>query len=172
VTIFFSRRIRQQIRDFRDDDCFFRQPDQNVAVPEPRLMTPEPLAQLPFQPVSVDRSWKNALGNDKTDSRPAQRVGSEQNREPRASDGPGSREQCGNIGSMQTLPAGIAPAPGQTLRRARPLARRARITARPPRVRMRTRNPWVRFLRTTEGWNVRFIEIVPQGEQNPQLDDI
>jgi hypothetical protein len=31
------------------------------------------------------------------------------------------------------------------------LARRARSTARPPRVRMRTRNPWVRFLRMTEG---------------------
>jgi hypothetical protein len=31
------------------------------------------------------------------------------------------------------------------------LARRARRIARPPRVRMRTRNPWVRFLRTVEG---------------------
>lgn len=39
----------------------------------------------------------------------------------------------------------------QTPRRWRPLARRARITARPPRVRMRTRNPWVRLRRTTEG---------------------
>lgn len=135
-------------------------------------MTPEPLAQLPLQPVSVDRSWKNTLGNDKTDSGHAQRVGSEQDRETRAPDRPDSCQQRGNIGSMQTLPAGIAPALGQTLRRARPLARRARITARPPRVRMRTRKPWVRFLRTTEGWNVRFIEIVPQGEQNPQLDDI
>lgn len=45
----------------------------------------------------------------------------------------------------------------QTESRARPRARRARITARPPRVRMRTRKPWVRFLRTTEGWKVRFI---------------
>jgi hypothetical protein len=31
------------------------------------------------------------------------------------------------------------------------LARRARITARPPRVRMRTRKPWVRLRRTFEG---------------------
>ena len=32
----------------------------------------------------------------------------------------------------------------QTANRARPLARRARITARPLLVRMRTKNPWVR----------------------------
>jgi hypothetical protein len=44
-----------------------------------------------------------------------------------------------------------------TARRARPLARRALITALPPLVFMRTRNPWVRFLLVTEGWYVRFI---------------
>jgi hypothetical protein len=40
----------------------------------------------------------------------------------------------------------------QTDRRARPLARRARMTARPPRERIRTRKPCVRLRRTTEGW--------------------
>lgn len=40
----------------------------------------------------------------------------------------------------------------QTARRLRPLARRALITARPPRVFMRTRKPWVRLRRVTEGW--------------------
>lgn len=44
--------------------------------------------------------------------------------------------------------AGINYAPS----RARPLARRARITALPARVFMRTRYPCVRFLRVTEGW--------------------
>ena len=39
----------------------------------------------------------------------------------------------------------------QTPSRVRPLARRARITARPPRVRMRTRNPCVRLRRTLDG---------------------
>lgn len=38
-----------------------------------------------------------------------------------------------------------------TANRARPLARRALITARPARVFMRTRNPCVRFLRVTDG---------------------
>jgi hypothetical protein len=40
----------------------------------------------------------------------------------------------------------------QTPRRDRPLARRARITARPPRVFIRTRKPCVRLRRVPEGW--------------------
>jgi len=39
----------------------------------------------------------------------------------------------------------------QTARRLRPFARRALITARPPRVRMRARKPWVRARLTLEG---------------------
>lgn len=39
----------------------------------------------------------------------------------------------------------------QTARRLRPLARRALMTARPPRVFMRTRKPWVRARRVFEG---------------------
>jgi hypothetical protein len=34
----------------------------------------------------------------------------------------------------------------------RPLRRRAEMTARPDRVRMRTRNPWVRLRRRLLGW--------------------
>jgi len=45
----------------------------------------------------------------------------------------------------------------QTQRRARPLARRARRTLRPPTVFMRARKPWVRLRLTTEGWYVRFM---------------
>ena len=47
----------------------------------------------------------------------------------------------------------------QTARRLRPLARRALITARPPRVFMRIRKPWVRARRILEGWYVRFIVV-------------
>lgn len=39
-----------------------------------------------------------------------------------------------------------------TLSLTRPFARRARITALPPRVFMRARNPCVRFLLITDGW--------------------
>ena len=46
----------------------------------------------------------------------------------------------------------------QALRRARPRARRALITARPPRVCILARNPWVRLRLISLGWKVRFIE--------------
>jgi hypothetical protein len=36
--------------------------------------------------------------------------------------------------------------------RRRPLARRLRKTARPPRVRLRTRKPWRRARRVLDGW--------------------
>ena len=45
----------------------------------------------------------------------------------------------------------------QTASRARPLARRAERTLRPPTVFIRARNPCVRKRRIFEGWNVRFI---------------
>jgi hypothetical protein len=47
----------------------------------------------------------------------------------------------------------------QTASRARPLARRALMTARPPRVFMRSRKPCVRARRVLEGWYVRFMAI-------------
>ena len=45
----------------------------------------------------------------------------------------------------------------QTDRRARPLARRAARTLRPPTVLMRARKPCVRARRSFDGWYVRFI---------------
>jgi hypothetical protein len=58
----------------------------------------------------------------------------------------------------------------QTPSRFRPLARRARMTERPPRVFMRTRKPWVRLRRVTEGWNVRFIGFASQAiGQKPSI---
>lgn len=43
--------------------------------------------------------------------------------------------------------------------RTRPLARRALITLRPPRVAMRARKPWLRALLRRLGWNVRFMTV-------------
>lgn len=45
----------------------------------------------------------------------------------------------------ESLPGAAGGRHRYTLSRARPRARRALITARPPRVRMRARNPWVRL---------------------------
>jgi len=45
----------------------------------------------------------------------------------------------------------------QGARRARPFARRAERTLRPPTLFIRARKPCVRLRLTTEGWNVRFM---------------
>jgi hypothetical protein len=45
----------------------------------------------------------------------------------------------------------------QADRRLRPLRRRAEMTARPARVRIRRRKPWVRLRRRLLGWNVRLL---------------
>ena len=47
-----------------------------------------------------------------------------------------------------------------TARRLRPFARRAAITARPPRVFMRVKKPCVRARLTLEGWYVRFMMVL------------
>ena len=62
-------------------------------------------------------------------------------------------------GSGQPVRAEAAQRRGrdQGVRRARPLARRAESTLRPPMDFMRARNPCVRLRLTTEGWYVRFM---------------
>jgi hypothetical protein len=43
------------------------------------------------------------------------------------------------------------------------------MTARPPRVFMRTKKPWVRARRVLEGWYVRFILKISGSKENPAL---
>jgi hypothetical protein len=62
------------------------------------------------------------------------------------------RVSCGRAGAWRR----------QALRRARPLWRRAARTARPARVRMRSRKPWVFALRRLFGWNVRLLTGSPE----------
>jgi len=57
--------------------------------------------------------------------------------------------------------------PAQTLRRLRPRARRRFSTRRPPLVRIRTRNPWVRFRFRLFGWNVLFIRHLASTSEDP-----
>jgi hypothetical protein len=47
----------------------------------------------------------------------------------------------------------------QAERRSRPLARRDEMIARPARVRMRSRKPWVFARRRLFGWNVRLLTV-------------
>jgi hypothetical protein len=149
MTTFCSRRSRQQFRDIGHSERFSRQPDQDVAASKSPLMGAKTFTQHPFHPVAVYGTRKYALGNNETEPRDTQRICLEEYVEPGALYGSPSCKQPGNVGCTKSLPATVTLA--QTLKRARPLARRARSTARPPRVRIRTRKPWVRFLRITEG---------------------
>jgi hypothetical protein len=114
-------------------------------------MTAKPLPEHALRAIAVDRAREDTLRNDKTQSADANGIALEQHAKTRALDGPPSRQERSDICGTEPLSTAKTPALAQTLKRARPLARRARSTARPPRVRMRTRNPCVRFLRTTEG---------------------
>jgi len=137
--------------EFRQDEVSCRQANQNVAASQLRLMTTKPLTQHTLRAIAVHCARKDTLGNDKTQSTDADGVGLEHHAKTRLLDSSRSGQQRSDICRAKPLPATKALALAQTLKRARPLARRARSTARPPRVRMRTRNPCVRFLRTTEG---------------------
>jgi hypothetical protein len=77
--------------------------------------------------------------------------------EPRAARRPcrTARENSGRRRNREA--AGSTSLPAQADSSARPLRRRAARIARPARVRMRSRNPWVLARRRLFGWNVRLL---------------
>lgn len=58
----------------------------------------------------------------------------------------------------------------QAERRCRPFSRRARITARPPLVAIRWRNPCFLARLRTFGWKVRFMWISPGNDRYPTIE--
>lgn len=121
---------------------------------KPLLAQPKSLAYEPLYPVTVDRPGSNLLADNYADSRPVQCVCPRKHAE-MATDRdrlPGERSQELDPPQQTRRTWQCRRTRGaQTLNRARPLARRARSTLRPPRVRIRTRNPWVRLRRVFEG---------------------
>lgn len=67
------------------------------------------------------------------------------------------------IRPRKALPHLRHPSRHHTVRRFRPLARRRLNVRRPPFVRIRLRNPWVRFRLVRLGWYVRFTRYLPPG---------
>jgi hypothetical protein len=68
------------------------------------------------------------------------------------------------MAAAAALPGGLPDGkdqPGQALSCARPLWRRAAMTARPARVRIRSRKPWTFARRRLFGWNVRLLTGAP-----------
>jgi len=103
--------------------------------------------------IAVDRARRDAPAGDDTDTRLGQAVGPDVKGEiaprPRFTV---RQRRAEMLAPLQPRAARQRAIPlAQALNRARPLARRARSTPRPPRVCMRARKPWVRLRRFTEG---------------------
>jgi hypothetical protein len=168
-----SRHLRQQLSHCNDQfSGIRRQSHQDVSTAELALVDAEPFPDHTLEAVTINGARNDAPRNDEAKARAPERVRPRLYRHASTPHARARREQHVDVFAAESLFAGVALRAAQTTpRRTRPLARRARITARPPRVRIRTRNPCVRFRRSTEGWKVRFIERFPQGRQNFVLDD-
>ena len=69
----------------------------------------------------------------------------------------------GSVGKQRVTTSEIRRQAGQADSSVRPLRRRAAMMARPARVRMRKRNPWVLARRRLFGWNVRLPLVTTVG---------
>ena len=128
--------------------------DHEVIARKTRLFLAKCLAYHPLDAVTVNRPRRSLPADDDADARPGQGVPLHEHTEVAANCRRPARQ-----GRRILLAPQQAFRPRQrsgtrrvqALSRARPLARRARMTARPPRVRIRTRNPWVRLRRVFDG---------------------
>jgi hypothetical protein len=110
------------------------------------------LARHALETISVDGATRGPGAGYDSDPRLRQAVGSQVH--PEMTPGtrrPGRDRFLVVLAAQQPRAARQPAARGQTVNRARPFARRERTTRRPPRVRFRTRNPWVRLRRVFDG---------------------
>ncbi len=114
----------------------------------------------PLHPISAD-GRSDRLGDHETDPSGTRlgaasrrgSPGSDERRGRRAAPCAGSHPPC----ASETAPATRIRRPAQADSLARPLRRRAARMARPARVRIRSRKPWVRLRRRLLGWKVRLL---------------
>jgi hypothetical protein len=117
------------------------------------------MAQSPFDSITIHRA-ADRLGHHKAGARRARRQGAglrgyQVYDDNSAAGSPTAADRRGEFtAAAQPLRGGQHPMPRrpQAERRARPLDRRAERIARPARVRMRSRNPWVFARRRLFGW--------------------
>jgi len=127
------------------------QPHKHIPSDQERLITPEPFPKQALGTITINGARKETLGYDQTQPGIVQTVGSDLDGNQPCAARPGERKDLGDRVAAEPLRLPESLSAPQTPRRSRPFARRARITALPPRVRMRTRNPCVRLRRTTDG---------------------
>ena len=148
---------------------FQRQPGQNVSRatgPQPhdnvestyvRPMAAHGLAEDPADVVSVHRAGELLLADDITDppdagtGRHGKHLYVSRFQPASLSEQPGKGRGSGESLAAVRADRGCAVLTNYTASRARPLARRARNTLRPPAVFILLRKPWVRLRRTTDG---------------------
>lgn len=113
----------------------------------------ENFPNLPLQPITTHRSLRHALCHHQAQTGMWQTVFPPMHTKKPSTQFLPRSEDRGKVGRFrQTRGTRKTRAwRTHTARRLRPLARRARITERPPRLRIRTRKPWVRLRRTLEG---------------------
>lgn len=136
-------------RPGEDDDI---QPSQQV------LVQAEALPYLSLDAVALDGGLDVALGDGETEARVSQPVGARQKGQAGIADPAWPGEDAAELRGVPEAPLpGEGPVrlrqggPDQTLSRARPFARRALRTWRPPLVAIRARKPWVRLRRMLLG---------------------
>ena len=133
-----------------------RRPDQKVHCAERFLLQAERFAYAALDSIAIDRPRSVLLRHQDAELREsrmapfeiktvtgqiATRPMAQQAFELRFLPQPAGRIEAEALGAR-----------GYSPRRRRPLARRLRSTARPPRVPLRTRKPWRRARRVLEGW--------------------
>lgn len=126
-------------------------PHKQILPAQHRLLTPKPFPKKTLGTVTIDGARKQTLRHHQAESGKVKTVESELDGNRAGAPRPATGEDLGDRFAAKSLRLPIPLSATQTPSRARPLARRARITALPPQVRMRTRNPCVRLRRTTDG---------------------
>ena len=131
--------------------------DNDVEVRNRPTNEAEGFADLAFNEVAHDRFCGDFAGDGDAQTGMTKRVGSRVDCKVLVAVPLSGAQRSAIINTCQNSEGFRQPLSGrrrrsQALSRARPRARRALMTARPPAVLMRARNPWVRLRFSTLGW--------------------
>jgi len=135
--------------------------DEQVHAIQLRLVT-KTLAHTTFNAVSDDCLGRYTTRDCQPEARMSKMVRAGNHAEQAIADTPPTATNFAQFGAGSDTPTlrkseSWWKRQAQALRRARPLARRALNTLRPPGVLIRARKPWLRLRLITLGWNVLFI---------------
>src|SRR4029450_3831946 len=133
-----------------------RRPYQHVERPKARLLQAKRLAQAALDAVALNCPGRMLARHQQAQSRPTRIAALQIERVAGHLFSPAFAQQAFELRFLRETAGCTQPEAlfgrGYSPRRRRPRARRLRKTARPPRVPLRTRNPWRRARRVLEGW--------------------